>query len=308
MESYNAFVSALGGKRYGKGYRAHCPAHDDQHPSLDINQGHDGKILTICRTGCSQQQLISKFKEMEIWPYSKPGFNGFVSTFSYKLSRDAYAKNRKEKSKKMAWCRDQWRSGLPIPNTLAEIYLRQERGLGNMFLPSILRYTPSRFHYETKKSYPALIAPISLWPNKTVIGIHSIYLDPMTGKKANVMPAKRSSGQLSGAAVRLAPLGRELGITEGIEDALTVMKVLGIPCWAALGSNLQSVIVPEPGVVHHISIFADNGEGGERLAKNLERRLLSEGHRVRVVFPLQCKDFNEALNLAGDESCGGDDE
>ena len=127
---------------------------------------------------------------------------------------------------------------------------------------------------------------------------------PNDGQKANVMPAKRSSGQLSGAAVRLAPLGRELGITEGIEDALTVMKVLGIPCWAALGSNLQSVIVPEPGVVHHISILRTT----VKVVKDWQKfgtAPLSEGHRVRVVFPLQCKDFNEALNLAGDESCGG---
>lgn len=41
-------------KRRGKGWRACCPAHDDNTPSLDIDEGQDGRALLICRSsGCS---------------------------------------------------------------------------------------------------------------------------------------------------------------------------------------------------------------------------------------------------------------
>lgn len=45
-------------KRRGKGWRACCPAHDDQHPSLDIDVGDDGRVLLICRSAnCSVDEI-----------------------------------------------------------------------------------------------------------------------------------------------------------------------------------------------------------------------------------------------------------
>jgi hypothetical protein len=39
------------------GYQAKCPAHDDQHPSLSIGQGDDGRVLLQCHTGCSVEAV-----------------------------------------------------------------------------------------------------------------------------------------------------------------------------------------------------------------------------------------------------------
>lgn len=48
-----------GVRERGKGWRAHCPAHDDGRPSLDIDLGDDGRILLICRSaGCSAQAIV----------------------------------------------------------------------------------------------------------------------------------------------------------------------------------------------------------------------------------------------------------
>ena len=44
--------------RSGKGYRAHCPAHDDQHPSLSIAQGEDGRVLIMCHAGCPPEDIV----------------------------------------------------------------------------------------------------------------------------------------------------------------------------------------------------------------------------------------------------------
>jgi hypothetical protein len=37
---------ALGGRKAGGGWMARCPAHDDRHPSLSIQDADDGKETT----------------------------------------------------------------------------------------------------------------------------------------------------------------------------------------------------------------------------------------------------------------------
>jgi len=51
-------LSKLGGvRRSGTGYMARCPAHDDKHPSLKIDQA-DGKILLHCFAGCRVEDIV----------------------------------------------------------------------------------------------------------------------------------------------------------------------------------------------------------------------------------------------------------
>jgi hypothetical protein len=39
------------------GIRATCPAHEDHHPSLDVDE-RGGKLLLCCRAGCDQKRVI----------------------------------------------------------------------------------------------------------------------------------------------------------------------------------------------------------------------------------------------------------
>jgi len=40
-------------------YRAFCSAHDDRKtPNLDIKEGEDGRILLLCRAGCSTEEVV----------------------------------------------------------------------------------------------------------------------------------------------------------------------------------------------------------------------------------------------------------
>jgi hypothetical protein len=39
-------------------WEARCPAHDDRNPSLDITEGDDGRVLLICRAGCSYAAVM----------------------------------------------------------------------------------------------------------------------------------------------------------------------------------------------------------------------------------------------------------
>ena len=46
-------------KRCGEGWLARCPAHDDQHPSLSIDEGADGRALIHCHAGCTPEKIVA---------------------------------------------------------------------------------------------------------------------------------------------------------------------------------------------------------------------------------------------------------
>ena len=45
--------------RQGNTHLARCPAHRDQHPSLSISEGEDGRILLHCWAGCSTSAILA---------------------------------------------------------------------------------------------------------------------------------------------------------------------------------------------------------------------------------------------------------
>ena len=51
-----------------------------------------------------------------------------------------------------------------------------------------------------------------------------------------------------------------LGLSEGIETALSAQQLFGLPCWAALGSRFVRVALPD--IVAHVVLYADNGSAG----------------------------------------------
>src|SRR5262249_2273243 len=62
----------------GGNYHAHCPAHDDNKPSLDLTV-KDGKFLMICRSrGCAADDIVAKLGLTwpEIFTGTAPHANG----------------------------------------------------------------------------------------------------------------------------------------------------------------------------------------------------------------------------------------
>ena len=55
-----SLLARLEGVRTQNGfYRAFCPAHDDRiTPNLDIKEGEDGRVLLLCRAGCSTEEVV----------------------------------------------------------------------------------------------------------------------------------------------------------------------------------------------------------------------------------------------------------
>ena len=70
------------GRRSGKGYNGHCPAHEDQNESLSISTGTDGRVLLHCHAGCEVESIVAALglkmadlfpsKETQPHPKSKP--------------------------------------------------------------------------------------------------------------------------------------------------------------------------------------------------------------------------------------------
>ena len=45
--------------KMGKGWQAHCPAHQDNSPSLSIAEGDDGRLLLHCFAGCDYRDIMA---------------------------------------------------------------------------------------------------------------------------------------------------------------------------------------------------------------------------------------------------------
>ena len=54
-------------RKVGDGWKALCPAHDDHNPSLSIRESRDGNVLVKCRSGCSQNEVITALRSMGLW-------------------------------------------------------------------------------------------------------------------------------------------------------------------------------------------------------------------------------------------------
>ena len=122
----------------------------------------------------------------------------------------------------------------------------------------------------------------------------------MDGKgKAPVTKPKMMIGRCGGAAVRLAPAGPELVLSEGIETGLSVQQATNKPVWATLStSGLHSIILPPE--VKTVIIAADADEKGEEAAQKAAKRFLAEGRTVKIARPPKGMDFNDLLQLPPD--------
>jgi putative DNA primase/helicase len=101
------------------------------------------------------------------------------------------------------------------------------------------------------------------------------------------------------AQVRLGGVQERLGVAEGIETAISVGKLFGIPCWAAISANGMKAWDPPP-QVRTVVICSDNDANftGQEAAYTLARRLSLKGLEVEVHIPPQVgTDWNDVFKL-----------
>lgn len=120
----------------------------------------------------------------------------------------------------------------------------------------------------------------------------------MDGKKVSVGGAndRLTIGDSYGNAVRIGMVpGDRLYVTEGTEDAMSVVRIFpGAVCWATAGRRgLEELVVPPS--VTEVVIFADRDDDGISSAKILAQRQIAQGRHVRIVTSPMGKDANDLL-------------
>jgi hypothetical protein len=180
----------------------------------------------------------------------------------------------------------------PTTGTLTEVYFNS-RGIDGPLRPSI-RFMGALTHYPTNQALPAIVAAIS-GTDRKVTAVQRIYLRQDGRGKADVGDPKLTVGRMLNGACRLAAATSELGLSEGIETGLSAMQMHGVPVWAACGSRMDAVAVPDD--VEHLVIFGDNGVPGVNAAERAAIKHARGGRSIEIAYPPDdLKDWNDVLH------------
>lgn len=262
--------------RVGKGWSCLCPAHDDHNPSFSLSLGKYGTLLVHCYAGCSFPDIMSALRK-----------KGMLEKSNFLQRKDILPKPPDELVLRI------WRETLSAEDSPVQAYLKG-RGYDGM-IPPVLRFHPRLFH-ASRTYHPAMVAAVTLWPSKTISGVHRTYLTADGSGKAPLSPNKMMLGPIKGGAVRLSPAGPQLILAEGIETALSCLYATHLPAWSCLStSGMMDVIVPPVETTQQIIICADGDAAGQRAADKLAKRLHETGYIVRMASPPQDQDFNDVL-------------
>ena len=185
-----------------------------------------------------------------------------------------------------------------ILGSVVAIYLRN-RGIeltGAEARP--LRFHPALWHWPTQTKWPAMIASVTR-ADGTPITCHQTFLQPDGSDKAPLEKPKLfpSGANPSGAGVWFGTPDpeRELLVCEGIESALSGLRLYDLEAGcAALSTNgIRCLILPP--VAKRVRVFADNDELQQGLAAAMDaaRRWRAEG---RAVVVSQSSEVGEDAN------------
>lgn len=279
------------------------PGHSQQDRSVKVWDGPSGPMFHSFAND-NWRDIRDHFKECgalsdDFASYLPPSNSSLMSP------------KHEEKAEQSKHAKAIWKVSFSAQDSAVETYLR-ERGIEGD-IPTTLRCRKRLKHARTGTSFPAMIAAVTVWPNKEVVAVHRTYLRGDGAKKAPVTDAKKMLGPCKGGAVRLGQIGADnkatpfglvewgdaLLLGEGIETVLSAMQMSGLPGWACLStSGLKSVVVPPPEIQKRIVIAVDNdrNDAGQAAADELQERLARAGHEVKQVKPPKIgTDFNDVL-------------
>jgi putative DNA primase/helicase len=259
------------------GWLARCPAHKDRRPSLSMRAGYNGHALLKCFAGCEYGAIIHALLG---GPVEHP-FN-LASGAGRSALNDAT---------RIAAARGIWHESLSAVGTAAERYLRS-RNI-RIPVPVTLRFHPSLRH--PSGAYAAAMVAAIQNRDGRIIGVHRTFLRANGSGKSHLEPQRVALGPIRGCAIRFAKAGERIALGEGIETCLSVAQARpDLVVWSAISaSNLPCIELPND--VREVVICADGDEPGERAARKLGLRLLTENRRVWIARSGKGIDFNDLL-------------
>lgn len=271
-------VRQLGGKWQGDFAMCRCPAHADGTASLSVRVG-ERAVLFHCFAGCTADAIMTALRSGKI------------------LAPADHNPGQRQESKvdhnKVAVA--VWRHAQPYVGSLADRYLRSRAivpdGINARFDPRC------QFGSGAAKAFaPALIVPIE--EDAGVVAIHRTFLRPDGRGKAEMSEPKWMLGNPGSGAVRWGgvPTDGVLRLAEGVEDAASVMNMLGagLSVWPVLGiERYQAVAIPES--VHTVVIYSQHGGEAARAIERATPHLTAHGRQLIIKPPPHAGDWNDLL-------------
>lgn len=283
----------------------------DLEKALESIQAQAGDWVTIKRLGKREVKINDRSYNKVVWSAH------LSDSPEQKLARQQAEKHKQEKEAKVkreaiqtVWDQSEKMASNSAAVKAVKRYLVRRfianalsKGMDSVRVHPALTYTDGK---EVIGRYPALVCQVTD-PDGNVVSLHRTYLTEK-GFKAKVASPKKlmpvpNGSTINGAAIRLSPVKPIIGIAEGIETALSVMRLKGIACWSVICANgMRTFKVPQG--VKEVHIYADKDESGEgeRAARDLCERLQKEGYKAWVHLPemdipegAKGVDFNDVL-------------
>jgi hypothetical protein len=186
----------------------------------------------------------------------------------------------------------------PLKGTPGERYFIEARHVDPTNAMGAMRFNPAVSCAELGKGrkLPAILTPMREGPEGEVVSVHVTYL-MRDGSKPDLQNRKKTFGKWSGsgAAIYLMPIGSTTVTAEGIEKAIKVHNVTGLPAIAAGNASLLGGM-SIPAVIELLIICGDRGGDGEKNAEKLKRRALAAGIKVKLCYPPEGRDWDECAD------------
>ncbi len=276
-------------RRAGSEWKGCCPFHNDKTPSFTIYSGGERFQCFGCGAEGDVLDYVARLYGVGMVEAARVLCGGDLPKLDLPTLAPAAKANRTPEALAI------WEMAIPAAGTLAEAYLGF-RGIMPPFPPDI-RF--SRLPYGNSSPLPCLVAAVRNVAGD-VTGIQRIYLRSDGRGKADLPKPKLSLGKVACGAIRLGDLGASgsVTVTEGPEDALSLLEMLGGAVWAVCGaSNMPTLQFPPE--VRAIVIGADNDTAGDNAARKAAHAFAGRGLTVRIIRPLAgFKDFNDELRGA----------
>lgn len=274
-------------------------------------QAQAGDWVTLKRLGSRSVKVNDRSFNKAIWSARK------AESPEQRAAREEAEKRKQEKeaNAKRESMIEMWNQSLPLtsddPAAKAVKRYFVRRFIGNALSQDTetVRVHPGLLYMQDKEvvgKFPALICKVTD-PEGNLVSLHRTYLTDK-GQKAKVASPKKlmpvpNGLTINGAAIRLTPVKPIIGVAEGIETALSVMRLKGIACWSVICANgMRTFQVPKGVKEVHIYADKDASGDGERAARDLCERLQKEGLKAWVHLPeldipegAKGVDFNDIL-------------
>jgi hypothetical protein len=264
-------TKALGGK-WARSYGlARCPCHADKTPSLKLTDDprKDDGIDLHCFAGCDWRNIKSELRRVGL--LTDP-------TYSPHLSRTPMLREfvpkppENDTAKRVDTALKLWEQSAAITDTPAWRYYTTHRGLD---LSKLELGHAIRWHAGAE----AVIALMTDAVTGKPVGVHRTFLNSDGTKRDRKMLGQQGVVRVS----RDEDVAYGLGLTEGVEDAISFLVSGWAPAWAATSAGAMAKF-PVLGGIEVLTIFPDKDKNGAgmRAAVECAERWTSTGREVFV--------------------------